>query len=79
MDTLSGVYLSLTYTLIGGGGRLYIFIIYVMKIQCQNIMSDNLMSLDVSFVVAMLFTMAVFIISSLAVSGVHRHPLSHDM
>lgn len=72
------VYISLTYTLIQGGGRLYIFIIYVMKNQCQNIMLNNLMSLSVSSVVAMLFTKAVFILS-LAVSGVHRHPLSHDM
>lgn len=72
------IYISLIYTLIQGGGRLYIFIIYVMEIQCQNIMLNNLMSLSVSSVVAILFTKTVFILS-FAVSGVHRHPVSHDI
>lgn len=70
--------MSLIYTLIRGGGRLYIFIIYIMKIQCQNIMLNNLMSLSVSSVVAIVFTKAVFILF-FAVSGVHCHPVSHDI
>lgn len=49
-----------------------------MKIQCQNIMLNNLMSLSVSSVVAILFTKTVFILF-FAVSGVHRHPVSHDI
>jgi len=49
------IYISLIYTLIHGGGRLYIFIICIMKIQCQN-MLNNLMSLSVSSVVAIVFT-----------------------
>lgn len=72
------IYISLIYTLIQGGGRLYIFIIYVMEIQCQNIMLNNLMSLSVSSVVAILFTKTVFILS-FAVSGVCCHPVSHDI
>lgn len=67
------IYINLIYTLIQGVGRLYIFIMYVMKIQCQNIMLNNLMSLSVSSVVAILFTKKVFGLF-FAVSGV-----SHDL
>lgn len=48
-----------------------IFSLYVMKIQCQNIMLNNIMSLSVSSVVAIVFTKAVFFLFCLfAVNGV---------
>lgn len=49
-----------------------------MKIQCQNIMLNYLMSLSVSSVVEIVFTKAVFILF-FAVSRVHHHPTPHDM
>lgn len=69
---LNDIYISLIYT------RLYIFIIRVMKIQCQNIMLNKLTSLSVSSVVAILFTKKAFDLFS-AVSGTRRRPVSHDL
>lgn len=66
------IYISLVYT------RLYIFIIHVMKIQCQNIMLNKLPSLRVSSVVAILFTKKVFDLF-FAVSRTRRRPVSHDL
>lgn len=50
---------------------IYFHYIHIMKIQCQNIMLNNLMSISVSSAVELVFPKAVFIFF-FAVSRVHR-------